>query len=175
MKFVAKEDVFKYPLIDFNGTITVVDNIKQVSSCCKFISQHNIVGFDTETKPAFQKGVSYNVSLIQLSIDNKIFLFKLDKIGLDKQIVSILSNPNIMKVGIDIKNDLVGLKKIKKFKESNFLDLNKLALDKGFKSIGAVKLSIIAERTKAKIEMIHNNFLFLVVLINLFIVAKPLK
>ena len=39
----------------------------------------------------------------------------------------------------------------------------------------AVRLSIIAERTNAKKHMIHRILTLLFVLINLFIVEKPLK
>ena len=140
---IAKEDVSKYPLIDFQGNIIMVDNKKKLSAYCQTIANSDVIGFDTETKPAFQKGVMHDISLVQLSAENKIFLFRIDKIGLDQKILDILSNPNILKVGIDIKNDINGLKKIKNFQEFNFLDLNTLAIKKGFKSIGAVKLSIM--------------------------------
>ena len=143
INFVAKEDVSKHPLIEFQGDIIVVENTKELSTHCQAINNTKIIGFDTETRPAFQKGVSYDISLIQLSVENKIFLFRIDKIGLNTKILDILSNPHILKVGIDIKNDINGLKKIKKFQECNFLDLNALAIKKGFKSIGAVKLSIM--------------------------------
>ena len=143
MKYVAKEDIQNFPLIDFTGTIHLVDDVDDVSNYCKIISKSSIVGFDTETKPSFKKGVFYNVSLLQISASNQVFIFRLDKCGFHKSIIAILSNINILKVGIDVRNDLVALKKIHSFKESNFLDLNNLAVNKGFKSIGAIKLSIM--------------------------------
>ena len=143
IKYIAKEDVSNYPLIDFKGNIHVISELPELIKCCHIISKKDIIGFDTETKPAFQKGVSHNISVLQLSVDNDIFIFRIDKTGLDVRIIEILSDSSILKVGIDIKNDLIGLKKISNFKESNFLDLNTLALRKGFKSIGAVKLCIM--------------------------------
>ena len=143
INYIAKEDIPEYPLIDFQGNVVVIDAVTDLSDCCKIIHQSSVVGFDTETKPAFQKGVIHDISLIQLSVDNTIFLFRINKIGLDQKILDILSSPHILKVGIDIKNDISGLMKIKKFQPSNFLDLNQLAINKGFKSIGAVKLAIM--------------------------------
>ena len=143
MKYVAKNDVPKYPLLKFSGNAIVVDDIQKVSDHCKEIANCSIVGFDTETKPAFKKGVSYNISLLQLSANDQVFLFRIDKIGFHSAIIDILENPDIVKVGIDLKNDLLGLKKIQNFKENNFVDLNTLAINKGYKSIGAVKLSIM--------------------------------
>jgi len=141
--YIPKEDVSKYPLIVFDGVIHLIETKKDVVKYCKIISKSDVVGFDTETKPAFQKGVSYDISLLQLAIRDTIFLFRIDKVGLMEEIVDILSNTTIRKVGIDIKNDLSGLNKIKSFQPNNFIDLNSLALKCGFKSIGAVKLSII--------------------------------
>jgi len=143
MNYVPKEDVKNYPLIEFNGNIHVIDSRSSLINSCKILSNSKILGFDTETKPAFKKGISHPISLLQLSVGNDVFLFRIDKIGFDNNIIDILSDSNILKVGIDIKNDLLGLKKIKQFTESNFLDLNSLALQKGFQSIGAVKLSIM--------------------------------
>ena len=143
LRHVLKEDVKKFPLIEFKGNITIVENTNDISRYCQIISKHRIIGFDTETKPAFQKGVSHDIALIQLSTNDSVFLFRINKIGLDESILNILTDPNILKVGIDIKNDLSGLKKMINFQECNFLDLNTLAIQKGFKSIGAVKLTIM--------------------------------
>jgi len=143
IKFIAKEDVKKYPLIKFKGNIHVIDNQAKLSQASKILRTANVLGFDTETKPSFKKGVSYKISLLQLSSLNDVFIFRLNKIGLDEKLISFLSNPDVLKVGIDVKNDIIGLKQYVHFKESNFLDLNKLALDTGFQSIGAVKLSIM--------------------------------
>lgn len=141
--YIPKEDVSKYPLIVFAGMIHLIETKKDVIKYCKIISKSDVIGFDTETKPAFQKGVSYDISLLQLSVQDSVFLFRIDKVGFMPEIVNILSNPNIQKVGIDLKNDLSGLRKIQSFEPDNFIDLNALALKCGFKSIGAVKLSIM--------------------------------
>ena len=143
LKYVPKEDVNNYPLIEFNGNIHLIDNEKELLSHIDYILRHDVIGFDTETKPSFTKGVIHSISLLQLSVKDDVFLLRLDKIGLHKKIIKILTNPDIIKVGIDVKNDLLALKKIHTFQESGFIDLNILATNKGFKSIGAVKLSIM--------------------------------
>lgn len=143
MNYVAKEDILNFPLIKFKGPIHIVEFLGDIDDACNILLKQNIIGFDTETKPAFKKGVSNDVCLLQLSTKDVSFIFRLNKTGLSIKIIDILSNPSILKVGIDIGNDIVGLKKLNFFKESNFLDLNKLATEKGFQSIGAVKLSIM--------------------------------
>ena len=140
---MPKEDIVNYPLMPFNGRVHVVDHVESISKSCELISKAKIIGFDTETKPSFKKGVSYNVSLLQISAGDDIFLFRLDQIGLQQDIIDLLSSSSILKVGIDIKNDIIGLKKLHPFEISNFLDLNNLAIKKGYQSIGAIKLCIM--------------------------------
>ena len=143
MKFVAKEEVQNYPVLKFTGNIHLIDDPEKISECCRIISKSKFIGFDTETKPSFKKGVMYNISLIQLSVDDDVFLFRINKVGFHQELIDILANPNLCKIGIDIKNDLMGLKKITLFNPASFIDLNQIAAKNGFKSIGAVKLSIM--------------------------------
>ena len=143
MNYVNKEDINKFPLIKFDGTIHLIENENDLIRSRGVLLKSNILGFDTETKPAFKKGESNSISLLQLSADDNVFLFRINKLGFHPFLIDILSNPDIIKVGIDLKNDIIGLKKIKLFCDANFIDLNSLALKKGFQSIGAVKLSIM--------------------------------
>lgn len=143
MNFISKEDIKKFPLIKFTGEIHMVDDKKDVLAYCQLISESKIIGFDTETKPSFKKGVIHDISLVQLSVDDNVYLFRINKLGFCQELIDILANPNILKVGIDVKNDLSSLRRMYSFNPSNFLDLNQLALKNGFKSIGAVKLSIM--------------------------------
>ena len=92
IKYIAKEDIQNYPLIEFKGNIHLINNVSDLVKACDIISKHNIIGFDTETKPAFKKGVSYRISLIQLSVDDDVFIFRIDKTGLDQKIIDILSD-----------------------------------------------------------------------------------
>tara|TARA_B100000902_G_C27173262_1_gene844950 strand:- start:186 stop:770 length:585 start_codon:yes stop_codon:yes gene_type:complete len=143
INFVPKEDIINYPVIRFEGDIQIINNKKDMIKACSTLSNFSEIGFDTETKPSFKKGVIHNVCLLQLATTEIAYIFRLNKLGLSTHLIDILSNKSIVKIGIDIKNDIAALKKIKFFTESSFVDLNQLAIDKGFKSIGAVKLSIM--------------------------------
>ena len=78
MKYLDKEEIKNYPLIDFDGRIHLVDDIKKISTFREKIILAKVVGFDTETKPAFKRGVYNSISLVQISIDNDIFLFRIN-------------------------------------------------------------------------------------------------
>ena len=143
MKYLDKDEIKNYPLIDFDGRIHLVDDLKKNSTFKEKIKSAKVVGFDTETKPAFKRGVYHSISLVQISIDNDIFLFRINKIGLFNELIKLFENSKIIKVGIDLKNDINGLNKIKSFEANSFVDLNKIAKNNDFKSFGAIKLSIL--------------------------------
>ena len=81
------------------------------------------MGFDTETKPAFKKGVINQVSLLQLSSLHEAFLIRINKIGLPKEIIDILSNKEVKKIGLAIKDDIKALREIQDFEFQSFIDL----------------------------------------------------
>ncbi len=41
-----------------------------------------MVGIDTETRPAFRKGLSYKVALIQIALPDIVYLIRLNNHGL---------------------------------------------------------------------------------------------
>ena len=58
-------------------------------------------------------------------------------------LIDLINDKKIKKIGIAIFDDIKSLQKIKEFESNSVIDLNKLALNLGFESIGAVKLSIL--------------------------------
>ena len=90
-----------------------------------------------------KKGVSSDVSLIQFSTKDEVFLFRINIIGFDDMLIDLINDKKIKKIGIAIFDDIKSLQKIKEFESNSVIDLNKLALNLGFESIGAVKLSIL--------------------------------
>lgn len=142
-KYVSKDDIKNYSIEKFPGKTFVIDNEESVQEAYLYLKKQKIIGFDTESKPTFKKGVPSKVSLIQFSTKNKAFLFRINKIGFKDEIIDLISSENIKKIGIAINDDIKDLQRIKTFESNNIIDLNQLALKLGFESIGAVKLSIL--------------------------------
>lgn len=142
-KFIPKESISKYPINKFSGEIVLIDKEEDVHDAYLLLIKESILGVDTESKPTFKKGLVSYVSLIQIATEKQVFLFRINKIGFHEKIIDILSSKLILKVGIALDDDMKELNVIKKFKANNVIDLNKKAENLGFKSIGAVKLSIL--------------------------------
>lgn len=101
-----------------------------------------ILGFDTETRPSFKKGVQHDCSLVQMAFSDEVVLFRLNKIGFPPILEDMLSH-NEAKIGIAIHDDIRQLKQLRPFEEKSFVDLNSLCPKIGFESIGAKRLTAI--------------------------------
>ena len=100
-----------------------MDSEPRLREACRYLAAQPVIGFDTETRPSFRAGVVNRVALLQLSSPEQSFLFRLCKIPLDKAIVKILENKEILKIGADVKGDLRALHNIRHFQEAGFVDL----------------------------------------------------
>lgn len=140
---ITKEELFDLPLRWFDGEIVVVDNLEKLDEAIKVLSKAKIIGFDTETKPAFKKGVFNKVALLQLSVKDKAFLFRLNRIGLPKEICKILANPKIIKPGVAINDDIKALNKLVPFAPKGFVELQDNAKTLGIINFSLKKLAAI--------------------------------
>ena len=138
---ITKEEVNALPLGQFEGEMFLIDKVEDVEEVAEFLIQQRVIGFDTETKPAFQKGVINQVSLLQLSTSTQAFLFRLNQIGFPESIRNILEKENIVKVGAAVHDDIKGLAKLTdSFYPNSFFDLNDELKRVGFMNIGVRNL-----------------------------------
>ncbi|MDO8952296.1 MAG: 3'-5' exonuclease [Draconibacterium sp.] len=140
---ITKEELTDLPLKWFEGEIVVVDNVEKLVKAVKILSKAKVIGFDTETKPAFKKGVFNKVALLQLSVKKHAFLFRLNRIGLPAEICKILANPEIVKSGVAINDDIKALNKIKAFIPKGFIELQDHAKSLGITDFSLKKLAAI--------------------------------
>lgn len=140
---ISNEDTAKLPAVLFEGPIVIVDDEKQVEAACRDLASSPVLGFDTETRPSFRPGISYRVSLLQLSTPQLCFLFRLNKIPLAKPILQVLETDSILKIGADVAGDLRSLRQIRHFRDGGFVDLQALAPQWGIGEKSLRKLSAI--------------------------------
>ena len=124
---LEKQEINALPLKIYDGKTFIINTLQDVKPSCDLLQKENILGFDTETRPAFQKGEHYSPSIIQLAGKKSVFIFQLHQIGFCKPIKQLLSNRNILKCGVAIKHDLSELNLLSKFIPRGFVDLGELA------------------------------------------------
>ena len=140
---IDNDSVAMLPAARFPGRIVVVDNDDMVDAACEDLQHYERIGFDTETRPSFRAGVSYKVSLLQLSTPDTCYLFRLCKIRLSNRILKILGSRRILKVGADVSGDIRQLRELRDFSVDGFVDLQLEASRWGIEEKSLRKLSAI--------------------------------
>lgn len=140
---ISNELTAQLPAIEFPGEIRVIEHERQVAAACKYLAQQPILGFDTETRPSFRPGVSFRVSLLQLSSPERCYLFRLNRFALIKPITDLLGDPALKKIGADVAGDLRSLRQLRKFRDGGFVDLQTIAPRWGIEEKSLRKLSAI--------------------------------
>ncbi len=140
---ISKEELNLLPKEDFKGKIVLVENNEQLKKAFDLLNTQTVVGIDTETKPAFKKGVYHKVALLQISTNDVCFLFRLNKIGFPKLLINFFSNEKITKIGLSLKDDLRNLNKREKINPRNFIDIQSIIKDYGINELGLQKIYAI--------------------------------
>ncbi len=140
---VTPEELEKYRLSWFKGEIVLIDNLDSFLESFPRLLASRVLGFDTETRPSFKKGRKNRVSLIQLANEDLACLIRINKIGIPSELAELLANPEVVKAGVAVHDDIRFLKTVKKFNPSGFVDLQKFVKDFGIQSSGLKKLSAI--------------------------------
>jgi len=140
---LSAEELANYDLSWFKGEIVVVDNLEIYRKVMPRLKEKKILGFDTETRPSFRKGRKNKVSLIQLANSDLACLFRINRIGIPEEIVDILADPEVIKAGVAVHDDIRFLKHVRKFNPEGFIDLQKIVKDHGINSSGLRKLAAI--------------------------------
>lgn len=140
---ISPEEINNLPLKTFEGKTVVVSDARQLPKVIKEIEKHEVVGFDTETRPSFKRGQFYQVALLQLAVPRKAFLIRVNHTGLSEEMIHLLENPNVVKAGVGIRDDLKALQKLKAFEPGGFFDLSTLAKQAGLQVESVKKLTAL--------------------------------
>ncbi len=121
---IDKATIQNMPQVMFPGDIHVIDSIFHVKEAIRVLKSHKLVGFDTETRPSFRKGVMHKTALMQIATPDECFLFRTCKIGVPQDLAQYLTNPNYQKVGLSLHDDFKIMSKFDNCNEpQGFIDL----------------------------------------------------
>ena len=152
-KKLSKDAINTLPLSYYEGSISLIDSFKNADKACDKLAHETILGFDTETKPSFKKGVSYNPSLLQLAGSDYVFLFRINLIGIPTKLKTLLEDSKIIKAGVAVNRDLSDIQKMSKIRPDNFIDIaeeaKKQQLDNhGLRNLAALILNFRISKGK---------------------------
>jgi ribonuclease D len=156
---ISPEEIGELSLAAFPGEITVIDAVDdKFFAAVRYLRRQTVLGFDTETRPTFSPEQHSNgTAILQLSGKEKAFLFRVQKLGLPKQLASILASSTIIKVGAATKDDVKGLQAIAAFKPRSFVDLQSMVWEYGIRDKSVKKMAAIILGVKiSKAQQLSN-------------------
>ncbi len=154
---ISNEELSNLALANFEGRIIVVESEESMREAEKALRGAKVIGFDTETRPSFSKGVHYTVSLLQLSTETTAILFRLKKVILSPTIIAILCDEGVLKIGAAIRDDLRILRAYQEFTPAGFIDLQSIVSKWGIKELSVRKMAaIVLSRRISKAQRLSN-------------------
>ena len=135
-----KKKIQTLPCIHFEGRIIVVFTERETDKAVDYLMQQPILGFDTETRPAFKKGQMHQVALLQVATHDTCFLFRLNKTGLTDSVVGLLEDKSITKVGLSLQDDMRALNQRRAFEPGTYVELQKEVKDIGIEDNSLQKI-----------------------------------
>lgn len=136
------------PLVTFPGKIIVVLNEYEAERAVEYLLSCDVLGVDTETRPAFRKGNNHKVALLQVATRKECFLFRLNHLGLPKSLLRLLSNKQVPMVGLSWHDDLMSLHRREQFEPGWFIDIQDIIGNLGIvdKSLQKLYANLFGEK-----------------------------
>ncbi|MGA8049355.1 MAG: 3'-5' exonuclease [Burkholderiales bacterium] len=138
---ISREEMSDLPIRRYEGPVHLVAEPSDLQRALHDIRHESVVGFDTETRPAFRPGESYLPSLVQFATANAVYLFQVQQGDYSGPLREIFSSEAIIKAGVSVSDDLRGLRKLFDFAERAVVDLGKVAKRHGLKQTGVRNLT----------------------------------
>lgn len=141
---ISKEVVNELPVLSYiDRRIEVITTLPKLHEAIEVLKQEKWVGFDTETKPSFVKGVKNKVALVQLSTPQVCYLIRVNKLGIPPILSEFLAASAPLKIGLSLHDDYRVLLRSCKFKPTGFVDLQKIIKKVGIEELGLQKMYAI--------------------------------
>lgn len=143
-----KSIINSLPLVTFPGKIIVVLNEYEADRAVEYLLSCDVLGVDTETRPAFRKGNNHKVALLQVATRKECFLFRLNYLGLPKSLLRLLSNKQVPMVGLSWHDDLMSLHRREQFEPGWFIDIQDIIGNLGIidKSLQKLYANLFGEK-----------------------------
>jgi ribonuclease D len=138
---ISREEMASLPIRRYEGEVRLVESAEALARAADEIRRERVLGFDTETRPAFRKGESYPPSLLQLAGEAAVWIFPLLRLDCSVFLREIFETQEALKAGIGVTDDLRQLKKVFSFEAAGVVDIGTLAKRRGVGQTGLRNLA----------------------------------
>jgi ribonuclease D len=145
---LSRDAINNLPIRRYEGEVRLVETADALERAAAEWREERVVGFDTETRPAFRPGQSYPPALAQLATARAVYLVPLLRVDGRAALRSLLESPHTVKAGVGMPDDLRALRKTFEFQEKAVVDLGAVARRHGLKQSGVRYLAALLMGTR---------------------------
>ena len=135
-----KATINALPLVEYPHKINVILNEYEAERAVEYLLTCDILGVDTETKPAFRRGQNHKVALLQVATRDQCFLFRLNHFGMPQSLIKLLSNRMVPMVGLSWHDDIISLHRRAEYTPGWFIDIQDIIGNLGIEDKSLQKL-----------------------------------
>jgi len=136
LRELSREEVNELPIKRYEGEVRIAESAHDLESAAAAWREERVVGFDTETRPAFKPGESYLPALAQIATGRTVWLLPLQRLDGSGALRTLLGAEHTVKAGVGMPDDMRALRKSFEFAEKAVLDLGAVARRHGLKQSG---------------------------------------
>jgi len=149
---ITREEINRLPIARYTGHVEIVNTVPQLEHTVHLLGRERIIGFDTESKPAFRKGERNPVAIIQCATETAVYIIQLARLPSLKGLEALFANEQIIKAGVDLQQDIMKLRQQVPCSYRGFVDVCRMAKQAGIKTfsmrgLAAVLLGVRISKT----------------------------
>jgi ribonuclease D len=141
-RVITREAVNELAIRRYAGKICLVTARDEVERAAADFAAERVVGFDTETRPAFRAGQRYPTALVQVATARAVYIFQLARMDFSDVLAPLLSSSTV-KAGVGPGDDIQKLREQFEFTPAAIVDLGAAGRRPGIERSGVRTLAAL--------------------------------
>ena len=138
---ITREELAALPIRRYDGPVSVVNDMAGLREAHRALRDERVIGFDTETRPSFNKGQVYLPAVVQMATERCVYVFQLRRVDMAGELSEVFEDADRVKTGVALDRDLKELNDLFPFTVRNVVDLGDVAKANGVAQSGMRNLA----------------------------------
>jgi ribonuclease D len=139
---ISREAINALPIRRYEGEVHLIATPAELERAAADFAAERVVGFDTETRPAFRVGERYPPALVQAASAHAVYLFPLARLDCSAVLAALLGSATV-KAGVGLADDVRALRSVFDFTPAALVDLGEVARRHGVERSGVRALAAL--------------------------------